>query len=192
MLNALCVVSAALLKDKGSFVEKLTIRAGGAPDLVRQEARAKLDSLPRQDPAPPKPGYGVGAQRVFDRAQAIRKDHGDTHIAQDHMLLALMRDVEFGPVFERAGVTISGVEEAMTAARARDILDEDDARSGGYQRAAGAFLEETFDALEKYGLDLTELAAGGKLDPVIVRTCVVVSAGVTMLRRCWYCVCSGP
>ena len=155
------------------------IRAGGDPHSLHVALQAKLKSLPKQDPAPPKPGYSASCLRIFQTAAAIRNDMGDTHIAQDHLFLALLKDVESGPVIEATGVTISSLEDVIETLRARDRPDDESDGGGGVKSGAGAFVEETYDALEKYGLDLTELAATGKLDPVIVR-----AAALCVCCRC--------
>src|SRR5439155_6511790 len=84
---------------------------------------------------------------VFDRADAARKELRDDSLSAEHLLLAMA---------DRLGV---GHEELLSALR--------DVR--GSHRVTSQNPEEQFQALEKYGRDLTQAARDGKIDPVIGR-----------------------
>lgn len=80
----------------------------------------------------------------------------DSYIAQDHILLALIKDASIAPVFKEAGLTEATLKTAINQIR-------------GNRRVESKSAEQGFDALAKYAVDLTALAEEGKIDPVIGR-----------------------
>ena len=80
----------------------------------------------------------------------------DSYIAQDHILLALIKDSSIAPVLKEAGLTENVLKTAIEQIRGNRRVDSKNAEQG-------------FDALNKYATDLTALAEEGKLDPVIGR-----------------------
>jgi ATP-dependent Clp protease ATP-binding subunit ClpB len=80
----------------------------------------------------------------------------DSYIAQDHLLLALIKDTSITPVLKEAGITEATLKTAIEQVR-------------GNRRVESKTAEQGFDALQKYAVDLTALAEEGKLDPVIGR-----------------------
>ena len=122
----------------------LVERAGYAPATLRAEAEARLGSLPTVSGGSAQPRASAAFRRVTDSAFAEAKALGDEFVSVEHLLLAL----ELVP------------RDALLAA-----LQE--VRGG--QRVTTQDPEGTYQALEKYGRDLTALAEQGKLDPVIGR-----------------------
>lgn len=98
--------------------------------------------------------------KVIDNAGSISKDMHDQYIAQDHMLLALIKDPSIGALFKEAGLSESTLKNAVQQIR-------------GNRRVESKSAEHGFDALAKYAIDLTKLAEEGKLDPVIGRVCLL-------------------
>lgn len=80
----------------------------------------------------------------------------DSYIAQDHLLLALLKDSSISPILKEVGLTEAALKTQIDAAR-------------GNRRVETKNAEEGFDALNKYATDLTALATEGKIDPVIGR-----------------------
>lgn len=80
----------------------------------------------------------------------------DSYIAQDHLLLALIKDPSIAPVLKEASLTEATLKTAIQQLR-------------GNRRVESRNAEQGFDALNKYAVDLTALAEEGKLDPVIGR-----------------------
>ena len=80
----------------------------------------------------------------------------DSYIAQDHLLLALLKDPSIVPILKEAGLTEAALKTQIDSTR-------------GNRRSDTKNAEEGFDALKKYATDLTALATEGKLDPVIGR-----------------------
>lgn len=80
----------------------------------------------------------------------------DQYIAQDHLVLALIKDPSISALFMNAGLSEATLKIAVQQLR-------------GKRRVESKTAERGFDALAKYAIDLTELAKEGKLDPVIGR-----------------------
>ena len=100
---------------------------------------------------------GQALDRMLDRAEAYRTKWDDKYISVEHILLAFAEDGRIGKRTLRAfNVTPESLEVAIKAIR-------------GSQKVTEPNQEEQYQALEKYGRDLTEEARAGKLDPVIGR-----------------------
>jgi ATP-dependent Clp protease ATP-binding subunit ClpB len=100
---------------------------------------------------------GRSLDTLLDRAEQYRKDYGDEFISIEHLLLAYAKDERFG----RALLQEFKIDEK----KLRTTIDE----IRGSQKVTDQNPEGKYQALEKYGRDLTEAARQGKLDPVIGR-----------------------
>lgn len=100
----------------------------------------------------------AGLARVIARAEKEAREMQDDYVSVEHLLLALMEDSEqeTKEVLRQAGVS-------------REVLLKSLREVRGNQRVTSENPEETYEALRKYGRDLTDLARRGKLDPVIGR-----------------------
>jgi ATP-dependent Clp protease ATP-binding subunit ClpB len=114
------------------------------PDSLRAEAEAALRAKPSTQGAAQQPQVGAAFSRVLDQAFEEARRLEDDYVSTEHLLLAL--DV----------VPREQLEAKIKAVR-------------GGQRVTSQDPEGTYQALEKFGRDLTELAEQGKLDPVIGR-----------------------
>lgn len=112
--------------------------------------------LPTQEPAPDEVSLSGAAHKVLREAQSIQKTMHDTYIAQDHLLLALLKDSTIQSVLKEASLTEAALKTAIQQTRGDRRVDSKNAEQG-------------FDALQKYAVDLTALAEEGKIDPVIGR-----------------------
>ncbi|MFO0016885.1 MAG: ATP-dependent chaperone ClpB [Synechococcaceae cyanobacterium] len=147
---------AALLAQQGlasRILEKAGVDLGG---LVQ-----KLDAFSAGQPslsaAPDNIYLGRGLDAVLNRADALKKEFGDSYIAIEHLLLALAEDDRCGrQLLSQAGTNAAKLKEAVLAVR-------------GTQKVTDQNPEGTYESLEKYGRDLTAAAREGKLDPVIGR-----------------------
>lgn len=108
-------------------------------------------------------GFSSGSLRLFNAAQKLSKESGDTFIATVHLIVPLVSDSQIAPILKEAGGSESAVKQAVASVRAGKKVD-----------SRGA--EDSFEALSKYAIDLTALAEEGKLDPVIARD--------SEIRRC--------
>ncbi len=122
----------------------LVERAGASPDPLRSEAEARLAQQPAVSGGGAQPQASAAFRRVLDRAFDEAQTLGDEFVSVEHLLLGL-------DVVPR---------EALLAALQQ-------VRGG--QRVTSQDPEGSYQALEKYGRDLTALAEAGKLDPVIGR-----------------------
>jgi len=100
---------------------------------------------------------GSSLDKLLDRADSYRKDFGDEYISIEHLLLAYAKDERFGQALFRE----FGLDENKLRGIIKDVR--------GNQKVTDQNPEGKYEALEKYGRDLTELARSGKLDPVIGR-----------------------
>ena len=100
---------------------------------------------------------GSSLDQLLDRADGYRKDLGDEYISIEHLLLAYAKDDRFGKALFK--------EFGLAEDKLRTIIEQ----VRGNQKVTDQNPEGKYEALEKYGRDLTELARQGKLDPVIGR-----------------------
>jgi ATP-dependent Clp protease ATP-binding subunit ClpC len=112
------------------------------------------------------------ARQALDTALNDAQQRGDQFAGTEHLLLALLADPrdELTQAAERAGLSRQGLEQAFQAVRGGRTVDSPSA-------------EGTFQALEKYGVDLTTLANEGKLDPVIGREDEILRLMEVLVRR---------
>ena len=100
---------------------------------------------------------GNSLDQLLDRADSYRKDFGDEYISIEHLLLAYAKDSRFGQTLFRE----FNLDENSLRGIIKDVR--------GNQKVTDQNPEGKYEALEKYGRDLTELAREGRLDPVIGR-----------------------
>lgn len=131
-------------------------KAGGDPVAVQRALQKIIVRLPAQQPAPEEVNLGPAAMKVLREAQSIQKTMHDSYIAQDHLLLATIKDPSIAQVLKEAGLTEAALKTQIDSVRGNRRVDSKNAEQG-------------FDALNKYATDLTALAAEGKIDPVIGR-----------------------
>jgi len=98
----------------------------------------------------------ASALKVLREAQSLQKTMHDSYIAQDHILLALLKDPSISSVIKDTGLTEAALKTAIEQTRGNRRVESKNAEAG-------------FDALQKYAVDLTALAEEGKIDPVIGR-----------------------
>ncbi|MDN3351989.1 ATP-dependent chaperone ClpB [Actinomadura sp. DC4] len=143
----------ALLAQPDGLATRLLDAANVQPDLLRGEMETRLDRRPRVA------GPGAASDRVhvtrrlgrvLEKAFAEARRRGDDYVSVEHLAMAL---VDEGVI---TGVPREKFAEAVNALR-------------GNQRVTSSAPEAAYEALEKYGQDLVELAREGRLDPVIGR-----------------------
>jgi len=149
----------ALLADAEGVVFPVVQKAGASPRALRDRVESLIDRLPRVSIGgqPPSPSASPAFVRVIERAQEEARALTDEYVSTEHLLLALTEVP--GPVatlLKENGLTRDSVLRVLAEVR-------------GSQRVTSQTPEGTFQALEKYARDLTDLARRGKLDPVIGR-----------------------
>src|SRR5829696_2818452 len=135
----------ALLGQGEGITLPMLQRLGKEPLPLRNQVDEALSKLPHAYGSEARLGRDL--QRVFDTADEARTELRDEYLSTEHLLLALA---------DRLGVTRDEVLTAMQAVR-------------GSHRVTSQNPEEQYQALERYGRDLTEVARQGQLDPVIGR-----------------------
>jgi ATP-dependent Clp protease ATP-binding subunit ClpB len=147
----------ALIDQEDGVTEPILGRVGVRSEELRRRVKEALDRLPRQEGgAAPMPSRELSA--VLDQADGEARGLGDQFISSEHLLLALASEKASttGPLLKRLGVTRDALLQAMEAMR-------------GPHRVTDREAEEKYQTVQRYTIDLTEMARQGKLDPVIGR-----------------------
>ncbi len=146
----------ALVRQPQGVVGAIVTRLAGSTALLVDGLEKDLARRPQvHGDSPPTSGLSKAAADVLAAAERQATSMKDDYVSTEHLLLALAA----GPEAARLrgfGLTPETILQALNAVR-------------GSQRVTSPHPEETFEALEKYGRDLTQLARRGKLDPVIGR-----------------------
>ncbi len=145
-----------LLVQENGVVPQIIQRAGGDTTQVQRQIENDLEHLPRVY-GDSEPRLSRQLDKVLDDAEQEMTQFKDEYLSVEHLLLALLK-VESGAqrALKAAGLTREQVLQALSAIR-------------GAQRVTDANPEGKYQALEKYGRNLTEMARQGRLDPVIGR-----------------------
>ena len=130
---------------------------GKDPGILQQAVSEELGKLPTFNGASGRVAASGGMNQVLVRSDDEAKQLGDEYVSVEHLLLAILEEGKSGP---------TGRLLQEQSIRRKELLKTlEDVRGG--QRVTNRNPEDTFEALEKYGSDLTLLAREGKLDPVI-------------------------
>jgi len=151
-------ILATVLQDQTSVAGSLIQKAGGNLNQMKIKTGELLEKLPKVT------GAGIGNQqlsinsaKLFDQSVEEAKFLKDEYVSVEHILLALAEEKgSVGKMFSDNGISKNILLSAL-----KDIR--------GNQRVTNQNPEETYQALQKYGRDLNELARSNKLDPVIGR-----------------------
>ena len=146
-----------LLDDDQGMTASLIAAAGGDARLAQADVNAALDKMPKVEGGSGQLYLAPETARVFDTAEKLAEKAGDSFVTVERLLHALIIEKsEAADILNKAGVTPVALNKAI-----------DEMRGG--RTADSASAEETYEALKKYAIDLTEKAREGKLDPVIGR-----------------------
>ncbi|MDQ6677670.1 MAG: ATP-dependent chaperone ClpB, partial [Acidobacteriota bacterium] len=161
---------AALLRQPGGLAASVLKRAGANADTVLSRLDQDLDRLPKVSGPTGGPDQIYVTPRLnklFTRAEDEAKHLKDDFISVEHLLLAAAEDSK---ALKEFGITRDRLMQALREVR-------------GSQRVTSKNPETTYEALEKYGRDLTKTAAAGKLDPVIGRDEEILRVIQVLSRR---------
>ncbi|MBP7147090.1 MAG: ATP-dependent chaperone ClpB [Acidobacteria bacterium] len=151
---------AALLQQEGGLTAPLLRRAGLDPRALAarlDQALARIPAVTGSGAGSVGLGLGPRLQRVLIAAEDEARGLKDEFVSVEHLLLAMERtQAEAWSLMVEGGLTRDALMAALREVR-------------GNQRVTTRDPESTYEALERYGRDLTELARQGKLDPVIGR-----------------------
>ncbi len=162
----------ALIAQNGGTTTPLLRAVGADPATVAKDAENRLGRLPRAN------GQTLSAPEmsrpllsVINTAVARAREMNDEYVSTEHLLVGLAADGgQAATLLRDAGATPEALLEAFTQVR-------------GSARVTTENPEETYQALEKYGVDLTEQARDGALDPVIGRDAEIRRVIQVLSRR---------
>ncbi|SDS97533.1 ATP-dependent Clp protease ATP-binding subunit ClpB [Nocardioides scoriae] len=165
-------LAAALLRQERGVTPSLLAKAGADVAAVSHAVDQALWQLPSASGSTvASPTASAALTRVLARSLDLIKEMKDDYVATEHLLLALtVVDTPVRSLLAGAGVTEQAVREAITATR-------------GSRRVTSQDAEATYDALEKYAVDLTARAEEGRLDPVIGRDAEIRRVVQVLSRR---------
>ena len=168
----------ALVEQPEGTVPQLLESLGASVDVIARKLEAVLAAAPKSGSAP---NSGLPTVQVFitprlNRVMSVANDEAnrlqDEYISTEHILLAIAseRNTHSANILRDAGVTKEGLYAAIEDMRGGQRVNEPDA-------------ESKFQVLEKYGRDLTQAAAEGKLDPVVGRVEEITRVMQVLCRR---------
>jgi ATP-dependent Clp protease ATP-binding subunit ClpB len=162
----------ALLAQGDGIAAPLLSAVGADPDAIRSELNRLANGLPSAAGATVSaPQFNRDATRVLTSAQQLATEMGDEYVSTEHLLVGLATaGGRVADLLKRHGATPDALREAFTKVR-------------GSARVTSPDPESTYQALEKYGLDLTAQAREGKLDPVIGRDTEIRRVVQVLARR---------
>ncbi|HKE98231.1 MAG TPA: ATP-dependent chaperone ClpB [Actinomycetes bacterium] len=147
----------ALLTDPEGIVFPILNRVGADPGALKSRAQEALDRIPKVYSSGQETVLSSQTARVIERARREAGSMEDRYVSTEHLLLALTQGSgQAGELLTQAGVSREALLDALAEVRrGKHVTDQDP--------------ESRYQALERFGRDLTELARAGKLDPVIGR-----------------------
>ncbi|GAA6525242.1 ATP-dependent chaperone ClpB [Intrasporangium sp. DVR] len=153
----------ALAAQPGTTTPTLLEKAGSSVAAATAAAEKEMAALPQVTGGAQQPQLSRTAAAAIQQAQQYMTSMGDSFVSTDHLLLALARTGQFG-------LDADAIERAIPDLRGgRPVTSENP--------------EGTYEALAKYGTDLTERAREGKLDPVIGRDAEIRRVVQVLSRR---------
>ncbi len=159
---------AALLDQEDGVVDPVLQKLGVSPQTLSGRVRSELERMPKVYGADAGSHLGGRLQQVLEKAWSEAERLKDDYLSSEHVLLALAAraDEPAGRLLKEAGVTPDRIYKVLVEVR-------------GTHRVTDQDPEAKYQALARYGRDLTELARKGRLDPVIgrdeeIRRCIQV------------------
>ncbi|RLT44612.1 MAG: ATP-dependent chaperone ClpB [Chloroflexi bacterium] len=149
---------AALMRQEGGVVPAVVARIGAPAGSLNTAVEQALAARPRATGSAIQLNTSREATALLDEAQSIAGGMKDEYTSTEHLLLAMTgnKAARIRTLLARFGITNDAILQALTTVR-------------GSQRVTSQNPEGQYEALEKYGRDLTAEAEKGKLDPVIGR-----------------------
>ncbi|NET95233.1 Clp protease N-terminal domain-containing protein, partial [Okeania sp. SIO1H2] len=146
----------ALLEQNG-LATSLFNKAGISTSRVQEYTDTFVSRQPKVKNTPNNIYLGRSLDSLSDNAEKYRQEYGDEYISVEHFMLAYLKDNRFGKnLYQEFKLDEAKLKETISQVR-------------GNQKVTDKNPEGKYEALEKYGRDLTEFAREGKLDPVIGR-----------------------
>ncbi len=147
----------ALLQQEGGITVPILQKAGVDVSRLKASVATALAREPSIQGASTQPQISVGLRATLDSADEARKALGDDYLSIEHFILGSLKgDSPAGKLLKEAGLDEKKAMEAIKSVR-------------GSQKVTDENPEGKYQALEKYGTDITARARAGKIDPVIGR-----------------------
>ncbi len=147
----------ALIGQKEGVAASLLQKLGVPLAVLTERLQKALDRLPQVTGGAGQSYITPRLKKTIETAESEAESLKDEYVSAEHLLLAMVQDSgEVGKILKENGATRDKILNALVSIR-------------GSQRITDPNPEEKYQALEKYGRDLTDLARKGKLDPVIGR-----------------------
>ncbi|MDV6011134.1 ATP-dependent chaperone ClpB [Haloechinothrix sp. LS1_15] len=162
----------ALLAQSEGIAQPLLTTVGADPAQVRSELESITQGLPSvTGSGVASPQFDAEAVKSLTHAQQLATELGDDYVSTEHLLVGLAAEGgKVADLLRRHHATPDALREAFTAVR-------------GSARVTSPDPEGTYQALQQYGLDLTERARSGDLDPVIGRDAEIRRVVQVLSRR---------
>lgn len=149
-------IAFALFNDQNGLCQRIASKVDANGRGILEDINRSISTLPRQSPSPPEPTPSRKTVDLFSNAEKFQKERGDTFLAIDHLLLALLDDKDLSKIFRENRFNKDKVKNSINEVR-------------GNKKVTEEFGDSNYESLLKYGTDFTKLAEEGKLDPVIGR-----------------------
>ncbi|OAY56871.1 chaperone protein ClpB3, chloroplastic [Manihot esculenta] len=157
----------ALLEQKNGLARRIFSKAGVDNTRLLEATDKFIQRQPKVLGESAGSMLGRDLEALIQRAREYKKDYGDSFVSVEHLVLAFTQDQRFGKqLFRDFQISQQTLKSAIESIRGRQsVIDQDP--------------EGKYEALEKYGKDLTAMAKAGKLDPVIgrddeIRRCIQI------------------
>lgn len=162
----------ALLMQKDGLIPKLLKYLNVDPTAVIADVEEQLEKLPKVSGAADNMYSSRRLSQILMRAEKIAEEFKDEYVSVEHLYIALLEEkgTSSAKIFAKYNITKNKFLEALSKVR-------------GNQRVTSQNPEDNYDALNKYGRDLVEMAREGKLDPVIGRDAEIRHAIQILSRR---------
>ncbi|MBC7638513.1 MAG: AAA family ATPase, partial [Rhodoferax sp.] len=162
----------ALLRDNEGTTHALVTKSGIDPAVLAAKAQAAVAALPSAAGATVRqPAASASLTRALAGAQVLAQGMKDDYVATEHLLIGIAgTESSAQKLLVDAGLSEAGLREGLTAVR-------------GNRRVTSQDAESTYEALEKYSVDLTAAASDGALDPVIGRDAEIRRVIQVLSRR---------
>lgn len=145
----------ALLRQEDGVAPAIVTKVAGSVKAITEEITQELEKRPKVYGGGGEVGLAQPTAKVLEAAERYAKGMNDEYVSTEHILLGLTESIE-GKRLSQFGLTKDAILKALADIR-------------GTQRVTSQSPEETYQALEKYGRDLTAQTRKGKMDPVIGR-----------------------
>jgi ATP-dependent Clp protease ATP-binding subunit ClpB len=147
----------ALVEQTDGVVPQILVKLGADTEQLKGRLRAELDKLPNVQ-GMTEVYFSQSMKQVLDSAEKESAKFKDEYVSTEHILLVIVDQAKDASarILQESGITQDRILQSLTSVR-------------GSQRVTDPNPEGKYQALEKYGRDLTEIARQGKLDPIIGR-----------------------